>query len=539
MSSRNKICLFVVSSCFCLLMPACQEGSSGSESDGESGSGTTGDDGDDGTSDGESGTGGGSGSGEDTTTTGPPEFEPIYARGISISKVDVSQGTSIPVAVDGQWVGPEERNSRVVEGRNMLIRAFWEYEEGWEPREIEGRLTLGMPDGTTEVASKTVMVDNITFEYDLNRTFHWMLPAEMVLNGLEFQVELYETDLGYEAEPEPDPPPVAPVDGLNYIGVELHPMEIKVVLVPVDYSGGDCQTLAEPTEDQFDKFVEYMYEQNPVQEAIFRVHETPIVFHQEITSLSQLFQPLQQYRVNDGAEPNEYYFALLNPCSGGVDGAGGMAPGLPPATKAAAHNRVAVGIFTPSNDEYGYETCVHEIGHCQGLAHGPCGDADYPDPNYPYPDGNIGVTGFGVVSWKLKHALSTYDYMTYCQPTWPSDWTWTKTYERIQILTSWDYGGRAAGEEEPGQVLVGLLLTDGSERWWTTRGSVEVGQGEGLQVEYSTPDGLLKVGAARTVLRDGTVYVNAPLPVALDDVAGITRIDGGERIHVDLARSGL
>jgi hypothetical protein len=534
MSLRNTGSLFALLSCVFLLPPGCKDDSSDGGSDGGSDTGSTASDASDESGD-ETGGSGESGSDETTTTTTePPEFEPILARGISIAKVDVSQGTSIPVAIDGEWVGPEERNSRIVEGRAMLVRAFWEYEEDWEPRDIEGRLTLGMPDGTTETATKTVMVDNVTFEYDLDRSFWWMLPPEMVQNGLKFQVELYETDFGYEEEPEPDPPPVAPVDGLDYIGVEADPMEIKLVLVPVDYSDGSCDTLAEPTQEQADKFVEYMYEQNPLQEVIFRVHETPIVFDHEITSLAELFSPLQQYRINDGAEPNEYYFALINPCSGGVGDAGGMAAATPPATKEAAHNRVAVVIWIPSNQEFGYDTCVHEIGHCQGLAHAPCGEPDGIDPEYPHPDGNIGVTGFGIVSWQLKHALSTYDYMSYCSPSWASDWTWTKTYARIQTLTSWDYGGRAAQEEDPGQVLVGLLLTDGTERWWTTRGGVEP---DGtMQVEYDTPAGVHRVGASRTVLRDGTVYVQAPLPVDLEHVAAITRIDAGERTGVDLPR---
>ena len=33
--------------------------------------------------------------------------------------------------------------------------------------------------------------------------------------------------------------------------------------------------------------------------------------------------------------------------------------------------------------------------------------------------------------------------MSYCEPSWVSDWTWDKTFVRIETLSSWD------AEEEP------------------------------------------------------------------------------------------
>ena len=46
---------------------------------------------------------------------------------------------------------------------------------------------------------------------------------------------------------------------------------------------------------------------------------------------------------------------------------------------------------------------VHELGHSMSLRHAPCGLLFDPDPNYPYPSGEIGVWGydFGRTAWCL------------------------------------------------------------------------------------------------------------------------------------------
>src|SRR5690606_17020209 len=72
----------------------------------------------------------------------PPEGLDVPARGIWLEKVEASQGVAIDIGRDGQWVGPESRNSRLLRDRNLLIRGFWAFEDGWELRPIEARLTL-------------------------------------------------------------------------------------------------------------------------------------------------------------------------------------------------------------------------------------------------------------------------------------------------------------------------------------------------------------------------------------------------------------
>ena len=69
-------------------------------------------------------------------------------------------------------------------------------------------------------------------------------------------------------------------------------------------------------------------------------------------------------------------------------------------------------------------TVAHELGHNMGLRHAPCGGAGGPDPSFPYPDGTIGAWGYDFRRGRLVPATRR-DHMTYCDPTWTSDYHFT------------------------------------------------------------------------------------------------------------------
>ncbi len=65
---------------------------------------------------------------------------------------------------------------------------------------------------------------------------------------------------------------------------------------------------------------------------------------------------------------------------------------------------------------------AHELGHTFGRSHAPCGTAG--DPNYPYPNAQIGVWGYDQVAGVLKDPVGFVDLMSYCSPVWISDYTY-------------------------------------------------------------------------------------------------------------------
>ena len=70
------------------------------------------------------------------------------------------------------------------------------------------------------------------------------------------------------------------------------------------------------------------------------------------------------------------------------------------------------------------ETVAHELGHNMSLSHAPCGARSHLDPSFPYPDGTIGAWGYDFRRGRLVPA-SRKDHMSYCDPTWTSDYHFT------------------------------------------------------------------------------------------------------------------
>ena len=70
------------------------------------------------------------------------------------------------------------------------------------------------------------------------------------------------------------------------------------------------------------------------------------------------------------------------------------------------------------------ETIAHEFGHNRNLYHAPCGGAGGPDRYYPYGEGNIGAWGYNFRTGELVPPGRP-DYMSYCEPTWTSDYQFT------------------------------------------------------------------------------------------------------------------
>jgi hypothetical protein len=487
----------------------------------------------------------------DTDGTGTDEGEPanwIPARGIGIIEVEANQGTRVPIGgPDGAWVDGAGRNTFLTSERDTLIRVHWEIAEGWEPHEVQAKLSVHKPGGEVSEKTQEVLVEGDSTPTSLSRTFFFGLAAENgeTAPGTKYQVELFEKDTEQDAD-LPELAAINPADGPNFIGYEQAPMELKVMLVPVHYTGEGKDLRPDLTDENINKMIDALYEQNPVQEVTYQVR-SEVGYSNTLTNLGALLPIMASAKQNDGADPNLYYHALINPgCAVvgcGNAGVAGIAQ-IANDSKSDSLSRVAATIFY--NIDSTADTFVHEVGHNQGFAHVACPNANAagPDPSYPYPDGKIGNWGFGIRGFSLHNPTASHDYMTYCGNTWASDWTFNKAYNRIKTLTSWDYEGAPAPGQEPGimgeRLLIGALYPDGSEEWFTLDGGIDVEEirpGEG--VEFAVAGQLIEQPAVvRTLSDDQTQWVMVPLPeaVEIDEVDGLTHLrDGAPRREISPA----
>ncbi|MGH1342855.1 MAG: M66 family metalloprotease [Nannocystales bacterium] len=470
-------------------------------------------------------------SGVDTSGGVMPVDEP--ARGISISRVEANSGVAIPIAIDGAWADGSQRNAQIPKNRNTAFRVYLDVDDDvWVQREIEARMTLFQADGTEKeyVERGLIAQDSSTSSFQSNIVIG-VLAEDMVPNA-QFNVELYEVGGGYEGLPEVSEAPKAMPEP-NYIGIESTYQNMRIMIVPIEYDFGGCQTQFDTSEEALAPYIDHMFQQNALENIDVEIHDLYRVDNLDLTGngFFQLLNVMAQLRAAEAPDPNVYYYGLFDNCGECIgDGSGctlGVANGIPGNSMGEAGARVAIGSQYLGNDEIGIETFVHEIGHNQGRRHIFCSGANAAgtDPSYPYDDGKTSGWGFGVRDFQLRNGNTHFDYMSYCNPTWVSDWQWKETFARIQTLSSWE-GADMQDAMEGRYVLMGSVNTEtGEASWWTDRGWVEPEDAApNYRIRYSFDD----ASTDETLLVDSDpwsegpwITVRAPLPSDFAAVTGI------------------
>lgn len=484
----------------------------------------------------------------DSDTGISDELGPL-ALGIDILQVEANQGTAVLIGQAGEWVGAEGRNAYMIRDRDTLIRLHHTVAPGWVPREIVGILHLETAEGVElEPRIRQFVVEDSSDPKDLNTEFYFSILGEEAKPGLRYWVELREASLDFDAG---DASPGIAVTPPSYdqIGYETTTLEMKVMLVPIEYTYIDPPTTAVITESDLKLVGDDLLQENPLQKVTLEVHATH-TYTQQITNLGQLLSPMMSLRTADNAEPNVYYHALVDVRGPSVNMVAGIAQ-LAGSDKSSATSRVAATVWYKPGEQMSpggsSGTIVHEVGHNQGFAHVYCSGAGTPaagpDPSYPHDDGKIGVYGFGIRNFRLFTPTGAHDYMTYCGNAWVSDWTWNKAYNRINTLTSWDYEGTAGEPPHDQPLLVGTLFPDGSEQWWAMLGPAptaqQVGGEQRLELLGSGGELLDHQYAAVSMLSDGaTQLVVAPLTIPLDQLGSLARVDWRGDSHA-VARSEI
>ncbi len=502
-------------------------------SDGGGGAVDTGSDPDTGANGTTAATDGATGVVDDTgLTTGDPEPADVPARGaIAISLVEANAGVAVPIGANGEWVGPEGRNAPLPKGRNTAVRVYIDVDEAtWVQRDIEARLHIHLPDGTIETLSETVTISGDSSTASLQSGYLFGVLAEWMIPGVRYQVELFKAGTGWEDLPEAEAPPATP-SSPDFLGVEDTELEMRVVVVPVAYSGPGCTSTVDQTAEVLQPYEDAMFQQNPL-ERLDIVWDDPFtVDNLDLSDPNDFFTLLsvaQQYRASQQPAPNVYYYFLFDNCGACIGNGGGcllgVAPGLSDASMAAASLRVAIGTRFLGGSEVGIETFVHEIGHTQGRAHIACPGASAagPDPSYPHESGQIGVWGFGVRDFGVRNATTHTDYMSYCNPTWVSDWQWSATFNRVATLTSWD--AASVGMPDDAAVLAGAVnLETGEAQWWTDRGGIS-NPTEGHTMQFLAGEEAIEIADVQIDhwSEGPMISVRAPLPADYD--AAVTGI---------------
>jgi hypothetical protein len=150
-----------------------------------------------------------------------------------------------------------------------------------------------------------------------------------------------------------------------------------------------------------------------------------------------LLSGIMQLRRADKVDRDVYYVGVFTP-KPTIDqfcNQGGCILGVAPrADERDVNMRVALVLGYKSRSAG--STLAQELAHAMGRMHAPCGVTEAVDDDFPYGTGGIGVWGYDILTNKLIDPGNRYrDFMSYCGPTWTSDYTFKGIYERMELLT--------------------------------------------------------------------------------------------------------
>jgi hypothetical protein len=141
----------------------------------------------------------------------------------------------------------------------------------------------------------------------------------------------------------------------------------------------------------------------------------PLQFDNANHQWGQILGDLEAARVAEASD--RIYFGIVK-----LDYATGLHGVTFPFLPGAPQTASSLGWDEPSDVK---TVVAHELGHVWGQEHSACGFAPDPDPNYPYPNGSIGVYGMDLVGTALKPPSSP-NIMGYCPNPWISDYTYAR-----------------------------------------------------------------------------------------------------------------
>jgi hypothetical protein len=378
--------------------------------------------------------GGGLGTGGAGGATAAP-----IVHGLRISEISIYQGVKVPLVIDGQ---PAAQNAPIVQGRHGLMRVFVSPDPSWQPREVVARLELERSGSSLPARESVRFIAGASNEGDLESAFNFELDAADLTGDVAYRVGLHEQPSS-AAIGDPTPGATFPLIGKQPLGA-MPAGALEVVLVPIQYNADGSGRLPDLGPAMLEALQAQMFRTYPVP-AVSLTVRAPIVWSYPPISAygggwSELWQAVASVRNQDNVAPNVYYYGVFQPtesfyqycqqgCVAGLS-AGGVGPN-------DAWARASLGVLYDAKHSAG--TFIHEVGHAHGHDHAPCaphGQIDYIDPGYPYPGAEIGSWGFDLVDHQLIQPTSSFDFMSYCDPAWISDYTYGALFDRISLLNS-------------------------------------------------------------------------------------------------------
>lgn len=207
---------------------------------------------------------------------------------------------------------------------------------------------------------------------------------------------------------------------------------LQVVAVPVIYGADGSERPPRLGSLELQDLARHLEALAPVSSVELTLH-APVIT--EEVHLEEILAELMHLRHLERPPNQTIYFGFVRPadtmdeyCSGSC------VAGVSAVGSASGHGSTGIGV---AFDETRAETFIHEMGHILRLKHAPCGDPTDADAEYPHLEAQLGTWGFDLRTARLVDpAGRARDFMSYCDPSWISDFHYQKLLDRIAFANT-------------------------------------------------------------------------------------------------------
>lgn len=441
--------------------------------------------------------------------------QPPFSAQVVIDDISVYQAVKAQLVKEG---APSAKlNAPVIANRPAVIRVFVKAVTVARPT-IEGELVLktpGKPDLVLRDGGKRIV--NELDDDALETTLNFNVPAEAVQadTTYSFRVAAGKLDGATEVVSFPADGSAVP------LGAKTSSQVLRVKFVPVTLDDAGTERAADMANVQMYK--DTLYKMYPVASVEVSVREQPLKWPEAVEASGRgwdkLLSGIMQLRRADASPQNVYYVGVFNPkasleefCS-----QGGCVLGIAPQAGERDVSMRAALVLGYGNRNAG-GTLAQELAHAMGRWHAPCGNPDAIDDEYPYGNASIGVEGYDILTKQWYSPGSRLkDFMSYCSPTWVSDYTYNGLFERMDLVEEQERakssappatgtGTGTAGGRETQVMQTFLVDKDGKVEQGPELDAIAPGQGadgakdETIGITYEGA-GSNAIGSAKGVVR--------------------------------------
>ncbi|MCY3698860.1 MAG: Ig-like domain-containing protein [Gemmatimonadetes bacterium] len=317
----------------------------------------------------------------------------------------------------------------LVAGREALLRVFVSSEQETGAMLPPVRVTFfvdGAEVHVEDIPAGSSAIPTEVQEGELDLSPHAVISADVIQPGLEMVVEV---DPDGTLDPNLGVSKRIPESGRMTVDVRAVP-PLLLTLLPMVWTGDNDReaatfvSTANPEDDFFWQTRTYL----PVSDIEMTRHASVTV---DSNDSGDLIADVGRIRVME--EGVGHWMGLIPDIGGNIAGRATF-PFF--SDEIPYSGKVAISVLSA-------ETFAHELGHNLSLFHAECsGNEGGPDPSFPYEGGRIGIWGWDSRDGGslVDPASPVRDFMSYCDPTWVSDYYFANAlrYRLQDTLEVWE-----------------------------------------------------------------------------------------------------